>query len=74
MCVKFVNLRRYQKESKCKVDITFSSHLRANATGINICLCILIASNANFGQILSPEFASYLLQLEIRLNPIFLPV
>ena len=74
MCVKFVNLRRYQKQSKCKVDITFTSHLRANTTRINICVCIIIASNANLGQIWSPKFASYLLQLQIRLNPIFRPV
>ena len=74
MYVKFVDLRRYQKRSKCKVNITFISHLHANTTGINICVCIIITSNANLGQIWSPKFASHLLQLQICVNPIFRPV
>ena len=56
------------KRSKCKVDITFTSHLRANTTGINICVCIIIAFNANLSQIWNPKFASYLLQMQIRLK------
>ena len=76
MYVKFVDLRRYQKRSKCKVDITFTgtSHLHLNTTRITICFCIIIASNVNLGQIWSHKFASYLLQLQIHLNPIFRPV
>ena len=74
MYVKFVDLRRYQKRSKCKVAITFTSHLRANTTGINIYVCIIFASNANLGQIWGRKFAPYLLQLQICLNPIFRPV
>ena len=71
MSVKFFDLRRYQKQSKDKVDIIFTSHLRANTTGINICIYIIIAFIANLGQIWRPKFASYLLQLQICLNPIF---
>ena len=75
MYTKLVILQRYQKRSKCKVKVVFTSLLRANTMQVtNFQISHVLTFSTKLSQIQSPKFASYLLQVQICLNPFFRPV